>query len=257
MHVSAGESRARATAGASFAFPIAGRCEWIFAVSSLINTISLPLHFSLAGLSDVDVRIELVPDALHHRAQPQSDLLPHHGCVPQRRHGGDLQDCTRTADNRQGHGSVTGHGGDAEGEFAPLSIVRGSIWLFSPITIKIFAFTVFPERTAGESGERRRGPVQPRLLHQNQPEEDEKDGEGLRWAEEKGARRDGWAEGEQIIILILMSDFDELRCLLFQRLRNENRLLKKRNELLEAESTELANRLVRGQVSRAEEEETM
>lgn len=41
-----------------------------------------------------------------------------------------------------------------------------------------------------------------------------------------------------------------------QRLRNENRLLKKRNELLEAESTELANRLVRGQVSRAEEEET-
>lgn len=42
----------------------------------------------------------------------------------------------------------------------------------------------------------------------------------------------------------------------FQRLRNENRLLKKRNELLEAESTELANRLVRGQVSRAEEEET-
>jgi ecotropic viral integration site 5 protein len=44
--------------------------------------------------------------------------------------------------------------------------------------------------------------------------------------------------------------------LLSQRLRNENRLLKKRNELLEAESTELANRLVRGQVSRAEEEET-
>lgn len=43
---------------------------------------------------------------------------------------------------------------------------------------------------------------------------------------------------------------------LSQRLRNENRLLKKRNELLEAESTELANRLVRGQVSRAEEEET-
>lgn len=43
---------------------------------------------------------------------------------------------------------------------------------------------------------------------------------------------------------------------LLQRLRNENRLLKKQNELLEAESTELAHRLVRGQVSRAEEEET-
>ncbi|XP_055299474.1 ecotropic viral integration site 5 ortholog isoform X8 [Sitodiplosis mosellana] len=41
-----------------------------------------------------------------------------------------------------------------------------------------------------------------------------------------------------------------------RRLRNENRLLKKQNELLEAESTELAHRLVRGQVSRAEEEET-
>lgn len=44
--------------------------------------------------------------------------------------------------------------------------------------------------------------------------------------------------------------------LTLQRLRNENRLLKKQNELLEAESTELAHRLVRGQVSRAEEEET-
>lgn len=41
----------------------------------------------------------------------------------------------------------------------------------------------------------------------------------------------------------------------FQRLRSENRLLKKRIELLEEESSELADRLVRGQVSRAEEEE--
>uniref|UniRef100_A0A336MBU4 CSON014841 protein n=2 Tax=Culicoides sonorensis TaxID=179676 RepID=A0A336MBU4_CULSO len=41
-----------------------------------------------------------------------------------------------------------------------------------------------------------------------------------------------------------------------RRLRSENRLLKKRNELLEGESAELAARLVRGQVSRAEEEET-
>lgn len=32
--------------------------------------------------------------------------------------------------------------------------------------------------------------------------------------------------------------------------------MRKRNELLEAESAELADRLVRGQVSRAEEEET-
>lgn len=43
---------------------------------------------------------------------------------------------------------------------------------------------------------------------------------------------------------------------MLQRLRSENRLLKKRNELLEGESAELAARLVRGQVSRAEEEET-
>lgn len=41
-----------------------------------------------------------------------------------------------------------------------------------------------------------------------------------------------------------------------RRLRRENRLLKQRNELLEAESAELADKLVRGQVSRAEEEET-
>jgi predicted nuclease with TOPRIM domain len=41
-----------------------------------------------------------------------------------------------------------------------------------------------------------------------------------------------------------------------QRLRTENRLLRQRVELLEAESSELADRLVRGQVSRAEEEET-
>ncbi|XP_067012573.1 ecotropic viral integration site 5 ortholog isoform X2 [Anabrus simplex] len=41
-----------------------------------------------------------------------------------------------------------------------------------------------------------------------------------------------------------------------RRLRQENRLLRQRVELLEAESSELADRLVRGQVSRAEEEET-
>lgn len=39
-------------------------------------------------------------------------------------------------------------------------------------------------------------------------------------------------------------------------MRSENRLLRKRIELLEAESSELADRLVKGQVSRAEEEET-
>ncbi|KAF4517757.1 hypothetical protein B566_EDAN002962 [Ephemera danica] len=41
----------------------------------------------------------------------------------------------------------------------------------------------------------------------------------------------------------------------YQRLRTENRLLRQKAELLEAESSELADRLVRGQVSRAEEEE--
>ncbi|XP_011505248.1 PREDICTED: ecotropic viral integration site 5 ortholog isoform X2 [Ceratosolen solmsi marchali] len=41
-----------------------------------------------------------------------------------------------------------------------------------------------------------------------------------------------------------------------RRLRADNRLLRQRVELLEAESAELADRLVRGQVSRAEEEET-
>jgi len=41
-----------------------------------------------------------------------------------------------------------------------------------------------------------------------------------------------------------------------RQLKRENCMLKQRNELLEAESAELAARLVRGQVSRAEEEET-
>ncbi|RZF32375.1 hypothetical protein LSTR_LSTR001839 [Laodelphax striatellus] len=41
-----------------------------------------------------------------------------------------------------------------------------------------------------------------------------------------------------------------------RRLRAENKMLRQRVELLEAESSELADRLVRGQVSRAEEEET-
>ncbi|XP_023319079.1 ecotropic viral integration site 5 ortholog isoform X2 [Trichogramma pretiosum] len=40
-----------------------------------------------------------------------------------------------------------------------------------------------------------------------------------------------------------------------RRLRTENRMLRQRTELLEAESAELAEKLVRGQVSRAEEEE--
>ncbi|XP_026676157.1 ecotropic viral integration site 5 ortholog-like [Diaphorina citri] len=43
---------------------------------------------------------------------------------------------------------------------------------------------------------------------------------------------------------------------MLKKLRNENRLLRGKVELLEAESSELADRLVRGQVSRAEEEET-
>ncbi|KAL0280239.1 UNVERIFIED_CONTAM: hypothetical protein PYX00_001591 [Menopon gallinae] len=42
-----------------------------------------------------------------------------------------------------------------------------------------------------------------------------------------------------------------------KKLKSENRLLKKKVELLEAESSELADRLVKGQVSRAEEEETV
>lgn len=42
----------------------------------------------------------------------------------------------------------------------------------------------------------------------------------------------------------------------FQRLRTENKQLRHRCEMLEEESKALADRLVRGQVSRAEEEET-
>lgn len=40
-----------------------------------------------------------------------------------------------------------------------------------------------------------------------------------------------------------------------QRMRTENRLLRQRIDCLEAESSALADRLIRGQVSRAEEAE--
>ena len=42
----------------------------------------------------------------------------------------------------------------------------------------------------------------------------------------------------------------------WQRLRTENKLLKQRIEILESESSELANKLIQGQVGRAEEVET-
>jgi len=41
-----------------------------------------------------------------------------------------------------------------------------------------------------------------------------------------------------------------------RRLRTENKLLKQRIEVLETESSELANKLIQGQVGRAEEVET-
>ena len=46
-------------------------------------------------------------------------------------------------------------------------------------------------------------------------------------------------------------------CSILQRLRAENRLLRQKVSMLETESGELAERLVRGQVSRADQEETL
>lgn len=36
----------------------------------------------IPGLSNVYVRIKLVPNTLHHSTQPQPHLLPHHGRFP-------------------------------------------------------------------------------------------------------------------------------------------------------------------------------
>ncbi|XP_044734011.1 ecotropic viral integration site 5 ortholog isoform X2 [Chrysoperla carnea] len=55
---------------------------------------------------------------------------------------------------------------------------------------------------------------------------------------------------------IVMKTKEQEEMVELRRLRSENRMLKQRCELLEAESAALADRLVRGQVSRAEEEET-
>ena len=53
-----------------------------------------------------------------------------------------------------------------------------------------------------------------------------------------------------------MNDCDVGFLFLLQRLRGENRLLRQKVTMLETESSELAERLVRGQVSRADQEET-
>lgn len=64
------------------------------------------------------------------------------------------------------------------------------------ITITKHFSTVFPKRTARKGRKRRGGSIPAGLLHQNQPEKDEKDGERLRWAEEKRAGGNGGAESE-------------------------------------------------------------
>lgn len=119
----------------------------------------------------------------------------------------------------------------------------------------IFCFTVLPEGTSPEGGKRQRRAVQPSIPGEDQHEEDEENGEGVRRPPEKGTGRNGRTEGK-LAARSTQKIQQTLTIFAFQRLRNENRLLKKRNELLEAESAELADRLVRGQVSRAEEEET-
>ena len=55
--------------------------------------------------------------------------------------------------------------------------------------------------------------------------------------------------------MVKIPDF-ELSLYFFQRLRTENRLLRQRVDLLEQESSNLADRLIQGQVTRAEVEET-
>jgi ecotropic viral integration site 5 protein len=54
----------------------------------------------------------------------------------------------------------------------------------------------------------------------------------------------------------MMKNEIKMRNIGVQRLRAENRMLRQKVSMLETESSELAERLVRGQVSRADQEET-
>ena len=65
-----------------------------------------------------------------------------------------------------------------------------------------------------------------------------------------------FSESAQMLNLYATQNFYYLSVLLFfQRLRTENRLLRQRVDLLEQECSNLADRLIQGQVTRAEVEE--
>ena len=66
----------------------------------------------------------------------------------------------------------------------------------------------------------------------------------------------------RIVFMIVVQEYTSMKCkekedeIELRRLRTENSLLRQRIDLLETESSDLADRLIQGQVTRAEVEET-
>ena len=66
----------------------------------------------------------------------------------------------------------------------------------------------------------------------------------------------------RILLMIVVQEYTSMKCkekedeIELRRLRTENSLLRQRIDLLETESSDLADRLIQGQVTRAEVEET-
>ena len=67
---------------------------------------------------------------------------------------------------------------------------------------------------------------------------------------------------KRIFFMIVVQEYTSMKCkekedeIELRRLRTENSLLRQRIDLLETESSDLADRLIQGQVTRAEVEET-
>ena len=72
----------------------------------------------MPGFPNIDVRIQLVLDTLHHCIKPQPYLLSHNGCILERRNGSDLQNCSCSIDNWQRDCFIAGYGSNAESEFS-------------------------------------------------------------------------------------------------------------------------------------------
>lgn len=120
----------------------------------------------------------------------------------------------------------------------------------------LFVYAVFPERCARSVRLLSGYALYGRLCCQIQRQEDEKVGKGLYCYQDQRAGGSRRSSGTSKLPLKMKLFFTNWFLKSLQRLRAENRMLRQKASMLETESSELAERLVRGQVSRADQEET-